>query len=143
MYSGVSNISFDVAVTGVESSFAQGSGKLQVVDLIGERWTLLLLRDLLLHGPRRFHSSSVHASDRCTSEPASHSRKPLTRSRPDAGRRLTAASLDRKRGLPTNRASARQAQPSLAIQARRHHLTYTERVEAGSQPVDSGQLRRG
>lgn len=24
------------------------------LDLIGERWTVLLLRDLLLHGPRRF-----------------------------------------------------------------------------------------
>jgi DNA-binding HxlR family transcriptional regulator len=24
------------------------------LDLIGERWTILLLRDLLLHGPRRF-----------------------------------------------------------------------------------------
>jgi DNA-binding HxlR family transcriptional regulator len=26
----------------------------RTLDLIGERWTLLLLRDLLLHGPRRF-----------------------------------------------------------------------------------------
>ena len=26
----------------------------RTMDLIGERWTLLLLRDLLLHGPRRF-----------------------------------------------------------------------------------------
>ncbi len=24
------------------------------LDLVGERWTILLLRDLLLHGPRRF-----------------------------------------------------------------------------------------
>jgi DNA-binding HxlR family transcriptional regulator len=24
------------------------------LDLIGERWTILLLRDLVLHGPRRF-----------------------------------------------------------------------------------------
>src|SRR3989442_10274512 len=24
------------------------------MDLIGERWTILLLRDLVLHGPRRF-----------------------------------------------------------------------------------------
>ena len=24
------------------------------MDVIGERWTVLLLRDLLLHGPRRF-----------------------------------------------------------------------------------------
>ena len=24
------------------------------LDLIGERWTILLLRDMLLHGPRRF-----------------------------------------------------------------------------------------
>ncbi len=26
----------------------------RTLDLIGERWTMLLLRDLLLHGPRRF-----------------------------------------------------------------------------------------
>jgi DNA-binding HxlR family transcriptional regulator len=26
----------------------------RTLDMIGERWTLLLLRDLLLHGPRRF-----------------------------------------------------------------------------------------
>jgi DNA-binding HxlR family transcriptional regulator len=26
----------------------------RALDVIGERWTLLLLRDLLLHGPRRF-----------------------------------------------------------------------------------------
>ena len=26
----------------------------QTLDLIGERWTILLLRDLLLRGPRRF-----------------------------------------------------------------------------------------
>jgi DNA-binding HxlR family transcriptional regulator len=26
----------------------------KTMDLIGERWTVLLLRDLLLHGPRRF-----------------------------------------------------------------------------------------
>jgi DNA-binding HxlR family transcriptional regulator len=26
----------------------------RTLDLIGERWTLLLLRDLLRHGPRRF-----------------------------------------------------------------------------------------
>src|SRR5262245_48471095 len=26
----------------------------QALDVIGERWTILLLRDLLLHGPRRF-----------------------------------------------------------------------------------------
>ncbi|TMH13957.1 MAG: helix-turn-helix transcriptional regulator [Betaproteobacteria bacterium] len=26
----------------------------KTLDLIGERWTILLLRDLLLHGPRRF-----------------------------------------------------------------------------------------
>jgi len=26
----------------------------RTLDLIGERWTALLLRDLLLHGPRRF-----------------------------------------------------------------------------------------
>lgn len=26
----------------------------RTLDLIGERWTILILRDLLLHGPRRF-----------------------------------------------------------------------------------------
>jgi DNA-binding HxlR family transcriptional regulator len=26
----------------------------RTLDLIGERWTILLLRDMLLHGPRRF-----------------------------------------------------------------------------------------
>jgi DNA-binding HxlR family transcriptional regulator len=26
----------------------------RTLDLVGERWTILLLRDLLLHGPRRF-----------------------------------------------------------------------------------------
>ncbi|RQP23124.1 winged helix-turn-helix transcriptional regulator [Piscinibacter terrae] len=26
----------------------------KTLDLIGERWTILLLRELLLHGPRRF-----------------------------------------------------------------------------------------
>jgi DNA-binding HxlR family transcriptional regulator len=26
----------------------------RTLDLVGERWTMLLLRDLLLHGPRRF-----------------------------------------------------------------------------------------
>jgi DNA-binding HxlR family transcriptional regulator len=26
----------------------------KTLDLIGERWTILMLRDLLLHGPRRF-----------------------------------------------------------------------------------------
>lgn len=26
----------------------------RTLDIIGERWTILLLRDLLLHGPRRF-----------------------------------------------------------------------------------------
>ena len=26
----------------------------RTLDLIGERWTILFLRDLLLHGPRRF-----------------------------------------------------------------------------------------
>jgi DNA-binding HxlR family transcriptional regulator len=26
----------------------------RTLDLIGERWTILVLRDLLLHGPRRF-----------------------------------------------------------------------------------------
>jgi hypothetical protein len=44
------------------------------------------------------HSPPVHASDRCTSEPASHSHNPLTRSRPDAGHRATAASLAHEGG---------------------------------------------
>lgn len=26
----------------------------RTLDLVGERWTILILRDLLLHGPRRF-----------------------------------------------------------------------------------------
>jgi len=26
----------------------------RALDIIGERWTLLILRDLMLHGPRRF-----------------------------------------------------------------------------------------
>ena len=26
----------------------------RTLDLIGERWTILILRDLILHGPRRF-----------------------------------------------------------------------------------------
>jgi DNA-binding HxlR family transcriptional regulator len=26
----------------------------RTLDLVGERWTLLILRDLFLHGPRRF-----------------------------------------------------------------------------------------
>jgi DNA-binding HxlR family transcriptional regulator len=26
----------------------------QTLDIIGERWTLLILRDLFLHGPRKF-----------------------------------------------------------------------------------------
>ena len=30
----------------------------RTLDLIGERWTILLLRDLLLHGPRRFQDSA-------------------------------------------------------------------------------------
>ena len=31
----------------------------RTLDLIGERWTILLLRDLLLHGPRRFQDFSA------------------------------------------------------------------------------------
>jgi DNA-binding HxlR family transcriptional regulator len=27
----------------------------RALDIIGERWSLLILRDLMLHGPRRFH----------------------------------------------------------------------------------------
>ena len=31
----------------------------KTLDLIGHRWTILLLRDLLLHGPRRFQDFQV------------------------------------------------------------------------------------
>jgi DNA-binding HxlR family transcriptional regulator len=31
----------------------------RTLDLIGERWTILLLRDLLRHGPRRFQDFQV------------------------------------------------------------------------------------
>ncbi len=31
----------------------------RTLDLIGERWTILLLRDLLLHGPRRFQDFQI------------------------------------------------------------------------------------
>ena len=34
----------------------------QTLDLIGERWTILLLRDLLLHGPRRFQDFQASLS---------------------------------------------------------------------------------
>jgi DNA-binding HxlR family transcriptional regulator len=34
----------------------------RTLDLIGERWTLLLLRDLLLHGPRRFQDFQTSLS---------------------------------------------------------------------------------
>jgi DNA-binding HxlR family transcriptional regulator len=27
----------------------------RTLDIIGDRWTMLILRDLLLHGPRKFH----------------------------------------------------------------------------------------
>jgi DNA-binding HxlR family transcriptional regulator len=32
----------------------EGCPVARTLDLIGERWTILILRDLLLHGPRRF-----------------------------------------------------------------------------------------
>ena len=32
----------------------EGCPVAKTMDVIGERWTVLLLRDLLLHGPRRF-----------------------------------------------------------------------------------------
>ncbi len=36
-------------------SYAQkGCPVARTLDVVGERWTLLILRDLLLHGPRRF-----------------------------------------------------------------------------------------
>jgi DNA-binding HxlR family transcriptional regulator len=31
----------------------------RTLDLIGERWTMLILRDLFLHGPRRFQDFQV------------------------------------------------------------------------------------
>ena len=34
----------------------------RTLDLIGERWTILLLRDLLLHGPRRFQDFQASLS---------------------------------------------------------------------------------
>jgi DNA-binding HxlR family transcriptional regulator len=27
----------------------------RALDIIGDRWTILILRDLILHGPRKFH----------------------------------------------------------------------------------------
>ena len=35
----------------------------RTLDLIGERWTILLLRDLLLHGPRRFQDFQESLAD--------------------------------------------------------------------------------
>jgi DNA-binding HxlR family transcriptional regulator len=40
---------------GMARSYKQtGCPVAKTMDVIGERWTILLLRDLLLHGPRRF-----------------------------------------------------------------------------------------
>ena len=40
---------------GMTKSYRQSSCPVaRTLDLIGERWTILILRDLLLHGPRRF-----------------------------------------------------------------------------------------
>ena len=40
---------------GMARSYRQSSCPVaRTLDLIGERWTILLLRDLFLHGPRRF-----------------------------------------------------------------------------------------
>jgi DNA-binding HxlR family transcriptional regulator len=38
----------------VKSYQQEGCPVARTLDLVGERWTLLVLRDLLLHGPRRF-----------------------------------------------------------------------------------------
>lgn len=35
-------------------SYRQKCPVAQTLDIIGERWTLLILRDLFLHGPRRY-----------------------------------------------------------------------------------------
>jgi DNA-binding HxlR family transcriptional regulator len=35
-------------------TYDQHCGLAHALDLVGERWTLLILRDLFLHGPRRF-----------------------------------------------------------------------------------------
>ena len=39
---------------GVPRSYGQKCPVARTLDLIGERWTPLILRDLLLHGPRRY-----------------------------------------------------------------------------------------
>jgi DNA-binding HxlR family transcriptional regulator len=36
-------------------SFDERCPVARALDIIGERWTLLLLRDLMLEGPRKFH----------------------------------------------------------------------------------------
>ncbi len=39
---------------GVTRSYGQKCPVARTLDLIGERWTALILRDLLRHGPRRY-----------------------------------------------------------------------------------------
>lgn len=39
---------------GVTRSYGQKCPVARTLDLIGERWTPLILRDLILHGPRRY-----------------------------------------------------------------------------------------
>ena len=34
----------------------------RTLEIIGERWTILILRDLILHGPRKFHDLLVSLS---------------------------------------------------------------------------------
>lgn len=41
-------------MTAVTRSYGQKCPVARTLDLIGERWTPLILRDLLLHGPRRY-----------------------------------------------------------------------------------------
>lgn len=46
----LSNYSF-----AMPASYAIDCPVARTLDLIGERWTILILRDLFLHGPRRYH----------------------------------------------------------------------------------------
>jgi len=39
----------------MSASYEQSCPIARTLDVIGERWTILILRDLLLEGPRKFH----------------------------------------------------------------------------------------
>ncbi len=39
----------------MSTSYEQFCPVARTLDVIGERWTILILRDLLLEGPRKFH----------------------------------------------------------------------------------------